>query len=135
MTQRPIKVISQALSPMTGQARPFLPSKVSISQPQAWCFLQFEAFPGLLCSVYVLLANPLATCSSDSSWTPCLMITSSLPPTWSTPISLYLGPFARIRIPGFLHPLPSHRLNQFFIDQSEGDGEEGLQNTETTDAS
>lgn len=37
--------------------------------------------------------------------------------------------------PVFLFPLPNYLANQLFIDQSEGDGEECLQNAETDGAS
>ena len=55
----------------------------------------------------------------DSSCIYFFMAISSFPPSWSFSASLYLGLSAAVRSPAFLSPLPSHRLSQCFIDQSE----------------
>jgi hypothetical protein len=83
--------------------------------------------------MYALLANALATCSSQ--FLLYLMVTSSLSSLWFFSYLGQLGLWTQILFSAFLSSLTSHRLNQFFIDQSECDGEECLQNTETDDAS
>ena len=84
----------------------------------------------------VLLDNPLGTCPSQLFLGPLPWdhLFSSFLVVLLLPLSTS-GPWAGMGCPTYLSHLPSHRLNQLSTDQSEGDGEECLQNTETGDAS